>query len=124
MKVVAIIVALCGVLGFLSFPVGILSSGSSPWPLLLADSVFGAFLIWIAVGIWKRRMAAWRYGFVAIVLIAVTFVVQVCFELPAVSTVQKIVIIISCLVGGIPVAAYWSFVWYRQKKWFSHENVA
>jgi hypothetical protein len=124
MRVLTIIVALCGILSFLSLPAGLFSSGSAPWPVLLAYSVFGAFLIWIAVGIWKRRLAAWRFGFVAIVLCTVDCIVEICFALPDVSTVQKFIIIISSLVGGILVAAFWSFIWYRQKNWFAHETVA
>jgi hypothetical protein len=124
MNIAAALIALVGVLGFLSFPVGILSATNSQWPLSLAYSVLGAWLIWIAFGIWKRRIAAWRHGFAAIVLSSVACVVQVCFELPAVSTGQKVVIIVSCFIGGVLVAAYWSFIWYRQKKWFIHETVA
>ena len=124
MKIVAILIALVGVLNFLSFPVGIFKAGSLPWPFLLAYSSFGALLIWIAVGVWKRRMAAWRHGFVAIVLSAVAFVGQVCFELPAGSTGEKAIIVIASFVGGILVATYWSFRWYRQKNWFTDDSVA
>jgi hypothetical protein len=124
MKIAAAFIALGGVLSFLSFPVGVLSATSSRWPVSLAYSILGAWLIWIAFGIWKRRIAAWRHGFAAIVLSSVAFVVQVCLDLPAVSTNQKAVIIISCSVGGILFGAYWSFIWYRQKNWFAHETVA
>ncbi len=124
MRVLTIIVALCGILSFLSLPVGICSSGSAPWPVLLAYTIFGSFLLWIAAGIWTRRLAAWRCGFVAIAFLAVDFVVQVCFALPDVSRVQKVIILMSCTVGGTLVAAFWAFIWYRQKNWFAHDRVA
>ena len=118
MRIAAAIIALFGVLNLLSLPMGIHNNSVSMWPLLLARSGFGAYLIWIAAGIWKRHLVVWKHGFVAIIWMATAFVVQVCFKLPAVSTAQKTVIVISCSVGGILVAVYWSFVWYRQKKWF------
>ena len=79
----------------------------------------GVLLIGIAVGIWKRSMLAWQWGFVAIVLSAIFFVAQICSELPAVNTNEKIVIISACSVGATLVASYWWSIWYRQKKWFA-----
>jgi hypothetical protein len=124
MRVTSIIVAVFGVLNLLSLPRGISFTDNPKWPLMLFGSLFGIFLIWIAFGIWRRRIIAWQLGFLAIALSAVFFVVQVCFDLPAVGTGQKVLIISVASVGGILVAVYWSVVWYRQKKWFSCDHLA
>jgi len=81
-------------------------------------------LVWVAIGTWKRRIAAWRYGFMAIGLAAVEFIAQVLLHMPAVGAGQKAIIIIASFVGGSLVAIYWSFVWYRQKGWFSFDGLA
>jgi hypothetical protein len=114
MRVAAFIILLLGILNLLA-PF----TGNPKDPLLLFASLVGLLLIGIAVGIWKRSMLAWRWGFVAIGLSPIFFVAQVCSGLPAVNTNEKIVIISACSVGATLVASYWWSVWYRQKKWFA-----
>ena len=114
MRVAAFIILAFGILNLLA-PF----TGNPKEPLLLFASLLGVLLIGIAVGIWKRSMLAWQWGFVAIVLSPIFCVAQVCSELPAVNTNEKIIIISACSVGATLVASYWWSVWYRRKKWFT-----
>ena len=118
MKKVAIIIAIFGVLNLRALS-GVFDMVNNPrWPLMLLASISGALLLSVAIGIWMRWIFAWHLGFVALVLTLVYFIAGVFFTLPAVSINQKVIILVSCFVGGILVAAYFSIIWYRQKKWF------
>jgi hypothetical protein len=66
MKTAASIIAVFGVLNFLALPMGLFRSHTAPWARLLTESILGALMIFIAIGIWKRHIAAWRLGFLAI----------------------------------------------------------
>jgi hypothetical protein len=114
MRIAAFIILLLGIFNVLA-PF----TGNPKDPLMLFASLLGLLLIGIAVGIWKRLMLAWQWGFVAIGLSPIFFVAQVCSELPAVNTNEKIVIITASSLGATLVGSYWWFVWYRQKKWFT-----
>ena len=94
----------------------------SKWPLTIYEDVLSIFWICIAIGIWRKRLLAWRLGFAGIALGAVNFFVGVCFHLPPVDEVQKTIIIVSCLAGGTAVAVYWWRVWWRQRQWFDCDS--
>jgi hypothetical protein len=118
MKIAAIIFALFGILHLEAlvryFPVG-----TSPhWPLVLFDIFSGILYILVAAGIWTRRIFAWYLGFGVIVLITASFLVGVCLKIPVVSMGEKAIIV--CLASAFVVLfiAYWSSVWFRQRKWF------
>jgi hypothetical protein len=119
MKIAAIIFALFGILHLQAllrvFPI----AANPHWPLMLLDSFSGILLVLVAVGIWTRRIFAWHLGFAAIVLFAARFLVQVCLRLPAVSTGEKALIVSLVSAFAVLFIAYWSVVWFRQKKWFS-----
>jgi hypothetical protein len=114
MRIAAFIILLFGIFNVLA-PL----TGNPKDPLMLFASLLGILLIGIAMGIWKRLMFAWQWGFVAIALTPIFFVAQVCSELPAVNTNEKFLIISACSIGATLVAAYWWSVWYRQKRWFT-----
>ena len=118
MKKAAIILAILGAMNLTGLS-RIFDAVNNPrWPLTLLASILGTLLLSVAVGIWLRWIFAWHLGFVALALGSVYFVVGVFFMLPAVSVNEKVIILISCFIGAILVAAYWSVIWYRQKKWF------
>jgi hypothetical protein len=122
MRYAAVVIGLLGVLDLQALPGSIPSAGNPKWPLMLSVSLLGCLLIWIAIGTWQQRILAWQLGFMVIALGAALFVVGVCFNLPAVSIVQKIIIVGLSSICGTLVAAYWSLVWYRQKKWFLRDD--
>jgi hypothetical protein len=124
MRITATIVALFGVLNLRALPRVIPFTDNPRWPLMLLASILGILLIWVSVGIWTRRIFAWRLGFVAIALSAAYFIAQVCFTLTAVGTGEKAIIVSACSLVGLLVAGFWSVVWYRQKKWFANNQVA
>ena len=123
MRIAAIIIAIFGAMNLMALPRAFHFADNPRWPLTLLACILGILLLSVAVGIWRRRIFAWQLGFGAIVLSAAYFFAEVCFTLPAVTVSQKVVILISCFVGGVLVAAYWSVVWYRQRKWFINDQV-
>jgi hypothetical protein len=124
MRIAALIIAAFGVLNLMSL-LGVAHHAGNPrWPLVLLGGTLGVLLLLVAAGIWMRRILAWRLGFVAIAVVTVLSLTEVCFALPAVSVTQKVVILVSCIIGVVAVAVCFSAVWYRQKKWFSRKEVA
>lgn len=83
----------------------------------------GSLLIVQAVAIWKRQPFAWQLGFATIALSAGTFVVQVWQE-PALNTASDQAIERAIgVIGGLAVSAYWSWLWYRQRDYFTPTEI-
>lgn len=121
MRTVAVIIAIFGILNLRALP-AVFHPGDNPrWPLGLLASVLGSLLLAAAFGIWTRKVFAWYLGFITIAWASLYFAAQVSYSLPNVSNVQKVIIRVVCLGGAILVVAFWSVVWYRQKKWFLHD---
>jgi hypothetical protein len=118
MRITAVIIAIFGILNLRALPAAFHQIDNRRWPLMLLASVLGVLLLTAAIGIWTKKIFTWYLGFIAIAWASASFVAQVFYSLPDVSNKQKVIIRVSCLVGAVLVAAYWSIVWYRQKKWF------
>ena len=118
MRTTAVIIAIFGIFNLRALPTALRQVENPRWPLILLASVLGILLLTAAIGIWTQKKFAWYLGFLAIAWASVYFGAQVLYSLPEVSNVQKVIICVLCLVGAVLVTAFWSIVWYRQKKWF------
>jgi hypothetical protein len=112
MKILAAILLLLG-LGNL---VGALAGGPR-WETVLGV-VIGVALIAVAAGILKRKSFAWPLGFTAIGLGTIYFVVSSLSFAAGKEGFERIVLLSSCVIGALLVAAYWSWIWYRQRGYF------
>jgi len=122
MKKTSIIIGIVGLASVCAFN-GVIAAEDLPHRLLsLPAGLLGILLVVIAVGLWRRRLFAWRLGFVAISFASVLPVAEVCLQLPAVSTNEKIIIVSSSVIGGILCVAFWSVVWYYRRNWFLIEG--
>jgi len=123
MKIAATIIGIFGLWHLMYLPKAFHLADNPKWLLDVWVCISGILLLLISLGILKRWIFVWYLAFVFLVLSPISVLVHVCHTLPAVSTGEKALIISLCSVGSILVSAFWSFLWYRQKKWFFHEDV-
>jgi hypothetical protein len=124
MKIAAIIIGFSGLWDMMYLPKAFHLADNPKWLLDVWISISGILSLFFSAGIWTRRVFAWYLGWLYIVSVPLGFLTGVCRTLPAVSTGKKAIIISSCSVFVILFIVFWSVVWCRQKKWFSHERVA
>ena len=116
MKVVAAILLLCGLGNLVAA-----FDGGAVWWAATFSAVTGGSLIAVAVGILGKKAFAWPLGFAAIGLGATHFVVVAFSFAVGKEGAERTVLISSCLIGAVLVTAYWSWLWYRQREYFSSE---
>ena len=116
MKVVAAVLLLCGFGNLVAA-----FDGRAVWWAATFSAVIGGALIAVAVGILRKKAFAWPLGFAAIGLGAIHFVFGVLSFAVGKEGVARTVIISSCFIGALMVTAYWSWLWYRQREYFSSE---
>ena len=123
MKITAIFLGIVGLLYLTYLPKAFHLADNPRWLSDVFISINGILLLLVSLGIWTRRIFAWHLGFVFLVLSSVSALVHVCQTLPAISTDKKAIIGIVGSVFWVLVCAFWSFVWYHQKRWFFNKGV-
>ena len=123
MKIAAIIIGIFGFWHLTDLPKAFQVADNPKWLLDVWICISGILLLLFSAGIWKRHVFAWYFGFFAIALWPLGFVVHVYHFFAGPSVGEKALVIGLCSVVAILFIAYWSFVWYRQKKWFFNEQV-
>jgi hypothetical protein len=81
-------------------------------------ALFGALLVFIAYGIWTRRILAWSLGFWAIAVSGIKFVADCITSTHTHSREETLILVSALVVGTCLVGGYWARLWYKQKYWF------
>jgi hypothetical protein len=119
MKIAAGILVLLG-LGNLAGIIPAVQSGAKLDTLFAV--LIGCACLGVAAGILKKKSFAWPLGFVVIGLGALYVPINALPFAFGKEGVERTVLVSSCVVGPLLVAAYWSRVWYRQRSYFTQNE--
>jgi hypothetical protein len=112
MKILAAILLLLG-LGNLAA----VFAGGTKWEMVFGV-IIGVALIAVASGILRKKSFAWPLGFATIGLGTIYFIVCSLSFAVGKEGAERIVLLLSCVIGAVLVAAYWSWAWCRQRPYF------
>ena len=121
MKIAAIILAIFGA-GHLMYLPKVFHLADDPrWLLDLLASIGGILLLLISVGIWTHKKPAWYLGFIFLGLLVAQMGIQQYNSSQRLG--DKVPPFYIPLIFLSIVPAFFAIVWYRQKKWFNHDQV-
>jgi len=82
---------------------------------------WGAVLFWLAWGVHRHLLAAWRVGFVGIAALWLLFVFQVAttLTLPGYGILAKLATIALIVAIGSLISLFWGWRWYTHRGWFT-----
>ena len=81
--------------------------------------LLGVFALLVGVGILMKNRFAWFLGFACILFGSLSFLAEaVPFALQK-QGAERAVILVSSVIGGLLVGAFWGLVWYRKRGYFS-----
>jgi len=117
MRILAYVLVVAGVINALS-AVPSLFGGAVPISAVLA-LLFGLLALVVGVGILMKSRFAWFLGFACILFGSLSFLAEaVPFALQK-QGAERAVILVSSVIGGLLVGAFWELVWYRKRGYFS-----
>lgn len=120
MKILAYVLVVAGIINALSAAPS-LFGGDVPISAVLAR-LFGVFALLVGGGILMKNRFAWFLGFACILFGSLCFLAEaVPFALQK-QGAERAVILVSSVIGGLLVVAFWGLVWYRKRGYFYAEE--
>ena len=116
-KFIAILLIVNGLTNLAIFPICFYKSYIKEL-YFLVGSIFGAWMFLIGIGILKRRITAWKHGFIMIGISPILFTLLVMANTKSTSNYEKTILIALSFIGSMLVGVYWANIWSKQKQWF------